>query len=164
MYSNAQTFGLRPAVFSFEFFRKADNRVDPIRDAPPCPLEPSWVALAVDAERGMVLAFDEEVSSLVTIRAPRLDRERLVQIVFVPGLLVGLGDYGADRLGRRERPIDESSQKGKLKGDRGLGGDLRRAVIKSGMARTRSTAVMEAKVRSPATGFLPSHCAGHWFR
>ena len=115
MYSHAQTLSLRAAIFRRELIRKSEDRVDPVRDAPPCPLEPSRVALTVNAERGMVLAFNEEVSSLVTIRAPRLDRERLVQIVFVSGLLVGLGDYSADRLGRGEGPVDERSKKGKLK-------------------------------------------------
>lgn len=115
MHSHAQTLSLRPTIFSCKLIRKSDNRIDAVGDAPPCPLEPCRVALAVDAERGIVLAFDEEISSLVTIRAPRLDRERLVQIVFVPGLLVGLGDYGAYRLGRGECPIDERPEKGKLK-------------------------------------------------
>lgn len=98
MYSLAKTLGLRTAVFSIELVRKSEHRVDPVRDAPPCPLEPGGVAFTVDAEGGIIFAFDEEISSLVAIRAPRLDRERLVEVVFLSGLLVGLGDYGADCL------------------------------------------------------------------
>lgn len=50
MYSHAQTLGLGAAVLICELVRKSEERVDPIRDAPPCPLEPSGVALTIDAE------------------------------------------------------------------------------------------------------------------
>jgi hypothetical protein len=68
-------------------------------NALPRPLEASGVAFAIDAEVGMVSALDQVVSSLVTIRAPRLDRERLVQVIFMPRLLIGFGDDCTDCLG-----------------------------------------------------------------
>lgn len=115
MHPLAKALRLRAAILGVELVGKGNNRVDSIGDAPPCPLEPSGIALTVDAERGIVSALDEEISSLVAIRAPRLDGERLVQVVFVSSLLVGLCDYGADRFRRGERPIDECAKKGELK-------------------------------------------------
>lgn len=114
MHSLAKALRLRTAIFGVEFVGKGDDRVDPIGDTPPCPLEPSGIALTVDAERSIVSALDEVVSSLVAIRAPGLDREWLVQVVFVSRLLVGLCDNGADRLGRGECPINECAKKGEL--------------------------------------------------
>lgn len=78
MYSQTKALGLRPTIFCAELVGKSKNRVNPICDAPPCSLEPSWVALSIDAEIGVVPALDEEVPSFVAIRAPGLDRERLV--------------------------------------------------------------------------------------
>ena len=164
MYSLAKALRLWTAILSVQLVGKGDDRVDSIGDAPPCPLKPSGIALTVDAERSIVSALDEEIPSLVAIRAPRLDRERLVQVVFVSRLFVGLCDYGADRFGRGEGPIDECAKKSKLKMDHASASDSERLGLKLRAVRTRSVGVMEAKVRSPPTGFLPSHCAGHWFR
>ena len=48
----------------------------------------SRITFAVEAEVGVILAFNEPESSLVPIATPWLNRERLVEIIVMPLLLV----------------------------------------------------------------------------
>jgi hypothetical protein len=57
------------------------------------------VVLAVDPEKRVVLALDQEVAPLVAVSAPWLHRERLVLVLGVACLLVRVPDFGRDFIG-----------------------------------------------------------------
>jgi hypothetical protein len=46
------------------------------------------IALSVDSKSGIIKALNQEVTLTVTIRAPGLDRERLIKVIVLPILLV----------------------------------------------------------------------------
>jgi hypothetical protein len=58
------------------------------------------VVFAVDPEVCVVLTLDQEVTSLVTVSAPWLHRERLVLVLGVTDLLVRIPDLCGDFVGR----------------------------------------------------------------
>lgn len=45
--------------------------------------------------------------SFASVEAPGLDRKRLIDVVFVAGLLVRVFDCGLDGFGGGERPVDK---------------------------------------------------------
>lgn len=80
------------------------------RDTPPGNILEGWVALAVQSEVCIIQSFNEPVSALEAVAAPRLDGEWLVQVVFVACLFVGLFNFGLDGIGRRKGPEDQGFQ------------------------------------------------------
>lgn len=90
---------LGTTILGLQFIGESSKLVHRPCDTPPCSVRSGWVALAVDTERGVVLALDQEISSLIAICPPRLDRSRLVQVVFVSVLLVRLVYEALDSLG-----------------------------------------------------------------
>lgn len=61
-------------------------------DAPPSTVSASRIALAVYTEGGIILSLNQEISALVSIRSPWLNRARLINVVLVSILFVGLVD------------------------------------------------------------------------
>ena len=53
---------------------------------------------------GIILTLDEPVSAFVTVPAPRLNGQWLVEVVLVPLLLIGLFQDGLNSLGGIEGP------------------------------------------------------------
>lgn len=75
-------------VFLVEFLCNDLALVDGAGDTPPGNVLQRAVALSVDSEACVVLTLDQPVPSFVTVHAPWLHREWLVQIVFMARLLV----------------------------------------------------------------------------
>ncbi len=63
---------------------------------------------------GIVLSFDEPISSLIAIATPRLDRKGLILVVFVACLLVGFSDEALDGFGGGQRPDDQGFEESEL--------------------------------------------------
>lgn len=89
---------LRATVLCLELFRQYFQLVDGTCDAPPCALEAGGVALAIDSKCGVVIAFDEKISSLVAVAAPWLDTEADVEIFVMAGFVL-LVDHRLDGIG-----------------------------------------------------------------
>ena len=64
--------------------------------------------LPVQPERGVVLSFNEPVPPFATIDSPRLHRERLVDIILMPCLLVRLFNDVDNDFGAAEAPDCDS--------------------------------------------------------
>lgn len=68
--------------------------------APPGVVLQRRVTLAVQSEIRVILALDQPVSPLELVATPWLHGQRLVEVTFLPLLLVAFLDLGLDRLGR----------------------------------------------------------------
>ncbi len=62
----------------------------------------------------IIKAFNEIVASLLTVRAPWLNREWLIEVVLMAVLFVGSLNDAFDGVGGGERPEDKGSQEGQL--------------------------------------------------
>lgn len=88
--------------------------LDRIGHTPPCVCLQCWITFAINAEGGVVAAFDQPVSTLVTVAAPWLDAERLIGVVFVTLLLIALFDGLLDDVGGVEDPEDQRTKENQL--------------------------------------------------
>lgn len=57
------------------------------------------IVFPIQPEVCVILSFNEPVSSLVSISAPGLHRQRLIFIIVVPSLFVGVFDYTGNSVG-----------------------------------------------------------------
>jgi hypothetical protein len=67
------------------------------------------VALSVNPEICIIEAVDEIVTALISIGAPWLYREWLVEIIFVAGLFVGRLNYALHSVGGGQGPENEGA-------------------------------------------------------
>lgn len=67
------------------------------------------VAFSVNPEICIVEAINEIVTALISIGAPRLYREWLVEIIFVAGLFVGCLNYAFHSVGGGKGPKNEGA-------------------------------------------------------
>lgn len=72
-------------------------------------------SLSIDPEICVVQALHEEVPSLVAIKSPRLNRQRLILVVIVALLFVLVLDDVGNELGRAQCPDDESAEEVELR-------------------------------------------------
>jgi hypothetical protein len=64
------------------------NFINISSNTPPGIMFESWVAFTVDPEVCIVLSFNEPVTSFVGVSPPWLNREWLIEIIVMSGLLV----------------------------------------------------------------------------
>jgi hypothetical protein len=113
--------------------------------------------LSIQPEMRIILPLNEPVFALVAVAAPGLDGERLILVVFVPGLFVRVFEEGLDGVGGGEGPENESFEEDELQMERlsRTIGEDRRCLL------TRSSGVMLVNVPPAWVGFFPFHAAGH---
>lgn len=94
----AEPFRIR-AFFFVEFVGDGSQLRNVARHAPPGVVLQFRVALPVQSEMCVIQSFDQPVSALRAVRAPRLHGKRLVQIIFVSRLLVRFFDLRLNDVG-----------------------------------------------------------------
>lgn len=102
------------AVVLLEHASKLARFIDRARNAPPGVAHAFLLALTVDAEWSVVVAFHQPEPALLAIIAPWYDCHRLVQIIALALLLVCGVDRFFDNVGGSETPMDEGSEEGQL--------------------------------------------------
>lgn len=87
-------------------------------NAPPSRFGCMRIALAVDAEVGVVLSLDQPVAALLAVAAPRLygERDVCVELVFGCARFVRLRNHGLDFLALVQAPKTEGVKEGDLLG------------------------------------------------
>jgi len=63
----AELPGFGTTILGIEFLGQSLQLIDAASDAPPRPIGACWIALAVDAKVGVILALDKEVAALVAV-------------------------------------------------------------------------------------------------
>lgn len=106
------------------------------------------VALSVQAKIGIVLPFNEPVSPFQAITAPRLNGQRLVEVVIVARLLIRLLDLSLNSFGRRKGPEDQRPKQLKLYKERSMVRIVVSIDVKL-LVHTRCSGVMVVKLRPP---------------
>lgn len=101
--------------FILEFLLKDLNLIDTASNTPPGDVLVGTVTLPVYSEVGIILTFNQPEPSLVTIYAPRLYREWLIQVILMPRLLVRILDGSGYDVGGGQGPENEGSQKVELR-------------------------------------------------
>lgn len=112
-----QRFCLPGAVFFFQLLSKRAQLVNRARDTPPGDVLQQWVALAVDAERRVVLSLDKPVPSLVSVATPGLYGQRDVCVGPVLGRtrLVCLFNHGIYDVRLVQAPQDQRLEEVELR-------------------------------------------------
>lgn len=96
------------AVVLPQFLRKSLGLVDVASDTDPLSVVQSgWISLPVYPKGAVVVSFDQVISTLVAVMAPRLDGQGLVEVVGSAFLVVASVDQGLDGVGVSQGPNNQ---------------------------------------------------------